>query len=208
MTIAITQGFGTNDTKSRGLVTFGCPSGDCTWNPFTSLGICSSCHNLSSLLNEMHTPASFNNLLQGGYYNTTTIGFGETTLTNIDTGNTYQDSSSSFDSAFSYSNGSYSLMYVGFSDHSGQDGLQSTNDTFSFKNLDEDLLIVSHPIIKVRRNGQNVAMWPRVEIDAVECELRYCVQEIHSQVTNGTLHETVLELPTKAYSRLVNVTRT
>ena len=95
-----------------------------------------------------------------------------------------------------YVNESYNILSVSNS--------QTSADTISFRDIDQDRFIISTSVLKVESSGQNVTNWPNVTISITECGLMYCVNQIHANVTNGTLFETVVELPTKVKSSLAN----
>lgn len=154
-------------------VTSHCPSGNCTWPPFQSLGVCGSCEDLTPLIETIPIapeyfpgggPANFK--LPNGFIMTT-----KTTLKGRDIPLTYMNISTT---ASMYSN------------------LYRTIDDFTFNNMsiafpDRGSLIIDFFALRLRgasNSGDNITF-------AKECVLQYCVKTITAVQRNGELVETV-----------------
>jgi hypothetical protein len=154
-------------------VTSYCPSGNCTWPPFQSLGVCSSCENLTNQIERIPiAPEHFNGggpsnfALPNGFKMTT-----EETLQHK--GLIYMNLSTT---ANMYSN-SY-----------------RTIDDFTLNNLsiafaDRGSLMIDLFALRLRgasNSGDDITL-------AQECVLQYCVKNISAVQRNGELVETVLD---------------
>jgi hypothetical protein len=159
--------------ESKFNVTSHCPSGNCTWPPFQSLGVCGSCEDLTPRIERLPiAPESFsgggpsNFRLPNGFSMTT-----KTTLKDKHSGLVYMNISTT---ASMYSN------------------LYSTIDDFTLNNVsiafpDRGSLMIDFFALRLRglsNSGDNVTF-------AKECVLQYCVKNITAVQRNGELLETV-----------------
>ena len=119
MTAAIVQGLGGNRIQPISPVAFGCPSENCSWEPFRSLAVCSYCSDVSSHMNKIHIPALYISSEEfEGFerpFNITSFNLGGSSLTNIDAGNPYilpPKDQNEVQSLNLYVNGSYSVMDI------------------------------------------------------------------------------------------------
>lgn len=153
-------------------VTSNCPSGNCTWPPFQSLGVCSSCEDLTRQIERK--PIEPNYFNGGGPSNfALPNGFNMTTKETLnDSGLTYMNISTT---ARMYSNSYHTI------------------DDFTFNNLsiafaDRGSLVIDLFALRLRgmsNSGDNVTL-------AQDCVLQYCVKTISAVQRNGELVETVL----------------
>ena len=177
MSTAFLQGLSAGQAEPVNNVSFGCPNGNCAWTSFKTLGICSSCFDVSPQLSKFFNPANNSwDYMLGITRNLTTLIFLDNYLPNSDNGGNHFDES-------------FNTMNVR--------GYEDPALTFSYVNSTAGLYVASISVVKVETTGQNITRWPNVTVTATECGFQYCIHQLHSKVTNGVLDETILELPTK-----------
>lgn len=179
-------------TRPAGSVTqqlpFACSSGNCTWEPFESLAVCSVCHDLKEELSRFKHSGKLAYWL---------------TMNDVPS-----PSFTGRGTAFGLPNGHFISNVDGWAfDHSFNEtvagsatggvvqmstfGTPYASWTSSFTGMPN--LIWAMSMIKVLPNWKNPSeAWPNLPIEAKECALTYCVNEYRSSVVNGTLFETVL----------------
>ena len=151
-------------------MTSSCPSGNCTWPPFQTLGVCSSCTNLTDQIKRVPIAPQY---YEGGGPSNFHLpnGFNLTTKETINTqGLTYMNVSTTAHM--------YSESY-------------STVDDFTFNNLsiaytERGSLMIDIFVLRLRglsNSGDDVTF-------AQECALQYCVKNISAVQRNGELIET------------------
>jgi hypothetical protein len=164
-------------------MTVRCPGAHCVWPPYLSLGICSTCVDVTNLL----TKYTINNTAE-----TQSTQSNSLLLTLPGNGGAALDVAAAEFSTYNLSNGLYM-------DDNGPDGLNvplvsysTTNrsETAAFK--DNELLLYSLTVIKYLTEGGPI---PGVPMIATECSLAYCVNNYTSEMSNGTLSETAKSLP-------------
>jgi hypothetical protein len=151
-------------------MTSSCPSGNCTWPPFQTLGVCSSCTNLTDQITRV--PIEPQHYDGGGPSNFhLPNGFNLTTKETLESqGLTYMNVSTTAHM--------YSEAY-------------STVDDFTFNNLsiaytERGSLMIDILVLRLRglsNAGDDVTF-------AQECALQYCVKKISAVQRNGELIET------------------
>ncbi|KAM0723454.1 hypothetical protein Q7P37_000440 [Cladosporium fusiforme] len=156
-------------------VTSICPSGNCTWSPFQTLGVCKSCTDLADQI--LPSPIASQYFNGGGPSNfALPNGFNLTTQEGISGGD--RDS----------------MVYMNISTTAPMySNLYGTVDDFTSNNLsiaykDRGSLIIDIFILRLRgltNAGDNVTF-------AKECILQYCVKTISAVQRNGELVETEL----------------
>jgi hypothetical protein len=151
-------------------MTSSCPSGNCTWPPFQTLGVCSSCTNLTDQIKEVFiAPEFFNGAGPANFYlpNGSNLTTQETLSSD---GMTYMNVSTTARM--------YSQTY-------------RTVDDFTFNNMsiayaDRGSLIIDLLALRLRglsNSGENITV-------AHECMLQYCVKTISAVQRTGELVET------------------
>lgn len=148
------------DTRVARQTVYNCPSGNCTWDTFQSLAVCSGCTDLTDRLKR----SSFRPLA----HDTTSAYFNETVywLPNglgLINANGVKIDQTLFTTGFGTGNKSQSM-------------------TFGSK----DTLIWSMTLIRV---VDPKVLWPHSSVTATECGLWYCVQSYKSMVKNNNLIE-------------------
>ena len=179
MSAAILQGLTSNRAGPSSLVSFFCPSGNCDWAPYRSLGVCSSCVDVSAQLNRLHVNGGLDYTPYGAFgseVNMTTFSLLDNDLSNVDTDD-------------SYTNRSYNVMNVW--------ATSDPRDTSSFHNFNNGSFLASVSVLAVDIGKVNVTSWPNLTIIATECAFMYCIRQVHSTVINGSLVESISDLPTR-----------
>lgn len=149
-----------------------CPSGNCTWDPFPSLGICNRCADLGARLNR--------SIVQGNPL---------PYMLSPDSAVMVANST-----RFQLPNGLYienidnvtALSMTTF-------GTGNPQATVAMKDL--DTLIWSTTALKVQPDPQNAsAAWPNLPIQALECGLYYCVKQYDLAVIGNQIQQNSTEL--------------
>ncbi|KAF6841144.1 hypothetical protein CPLU01_00705 [Colletotrichum plurivorum] len=188
---AIWEGF--SDLSSTDIMrpNFNCSTGNCTWPPFASLAVCSSCNDISSLLTKSEGSAEIGDpaALTIPWKNNSNIRlYGDTDYMR------------------------YSIPQLNLN-ISNRKGFCSENrsvhqsakitaratcrpdETISFGDL--KTLIISHAMLQSsQRYRQGQERWNDSVVTAEECALYFCTNIYKSEVKQGVLEETVL----KSYS--------
>lgn len=169
---------------------FHCLSGNCTWDPFDSLAVCSVCNDLTGLLKrtEINGAALAADLELDNGAATSNIGV-----------------------QFEVPNGLYINNINGWRYGSSFDGniaaavfmttYGTGNRTKTNTLQDLDTLIWGTSILRVQPASDNAsAAWPYLPVEALECGLYYCVNKYEFNITNGTLYENVSPVKSAARS--------
>ncbi|KAF8856580.1 hypothetical protein BDZ45DRAFT_727386 [Acephala macrosclerotiorum] len=164
-------------------MTVHCPGAHCIWPPYLSLGICSTCVDVTNLL----TKYTINNTAE-----TQSTQYNSLLFTLPGNGGAAPDLAAAEFFTYNLSNG----LYMDDNGPSGPNvplvSYSTTNrsNTTAFK--DNELLLYSLTVIKYLTEGGPI---PGVPMIAIECSLAYCVNNYTSEMSNGTLSETAKPLP-------------
>ncbi|KAH7118549.1 hypothetical protein B0J13DRAFT_680907 [Dactylonectria estremocensis] len=180
-----------------------CPTGNCTWDQFNTLGVCHKCNNITSDLRRVDDFGDALIALQGYTFSSYSIPSTAFSLpnghfiANIDGcppyGGPYADCDNSQPLVI-YTDDKYVITSF---------GTGSPNKTNSMKDL--DTLIWSMSIIYpdadwVNKTSPNLGddssdsiKWPDVRLHAMECAVHYCVKTIDSAVEGNQLVEKITE---------------
>ncbi|KAK8129028.1 hypothetical protein PG984_010136 [Apiospora sp. TS-2023a] len=163
-------------TGAPSSVNFHCESGNCTWPPFLSLGVCSSCNDVTAHLTKETKQTTSGTIPTGSTMrltdNYTQYSLGYMDLSNADSVHTHQLSA---------------YMTVG--------GTNSPNETVSYR--DNDRLIAALGIIKAADTYEkNQTTWGDTRVTATECALYFCIKRFNATVVRGELRETETEIGT------------
>lgn len=173
MVASLYAGFDSGKASTGLAPEYSCPSGNCTWAPFTSLGVCGTCNDVSDKLVK-------------AMVNGTNLG----TINN--------PSVMSIRGIFE----SYSLPYVNLSNYvttqkygveayMAAKGLSNPGKTLSFQDM--RTLIAAVGVIKADPSfEQGDTHWNETTVTASECALYYCAKALSSTVTHNVLHEKTL----------------
>lgn len=168
---------------------FDCSTGNCTWPEFESLAICNKCTDLTDDLEQVTTNGELYAVLEtdGGAAAIVKDGGTALRLSNglyIDNLNgwAYGDvDEGASDGIFG------AVMMTTF-------GTENATETASMQDL--DTLIWSMSMIRVSADTSNAsAVWPNLPRSAMECAVFYCVNQYGMAAINGTLQETVQQVP-------------
>ncbi|KAF5525544.1 hypothetical protein CGCA056_v003449 [Colletotrichum aenigma] len=204
----IMSGFYKSPEELQRETLFRCSSGNCTFEPFVTLGVCHRCTDLSVNLTRM--PGNYDELLN--------------TIKPYHTANTpgiIVNGSTMYATGFSLPNGHYIASTEGCQPYHRQKYSSESYTTTSFGTgnpnktvtmTDIDTLLWSMSIIYADIKALNASgalkdldpwseepqppevTWPNVSLKALECGLYYCAKRITSKVENGRLEETVAEI--------------
>lgn len=149
-----------------------CPSGNCTWDTFSSLAVCSACKDLTNRI--------------------VTKDIGLTTPLEIDLATTNPGSMLMQVTEYRLPNGltgDSSILMTAY-------GTGDPTESISFASL--DTLIWSMTMMNF--TGQNYSAWHEsvaISVSAIECGLWYCVNSYTPAIKNGNLTEIVLPSASK-----------
>jgi len=178
MKVAVINGMIHTLQEVGNLTSFNCPTGNCTWEPFESLAVCSSCNSLENQLTRYINLTQLINILD--IYETFAIWtYGTTLRTNNDL----------------IINNADNLTYVPLTGKVPESGIVymtaygtgNPSATASFQ--DNDLLIWPTTIFRLQAKAGPENRWPDLPTEAIECALYYCVKRYKSTVYNGVLSE-------------------
>ncbi|KFY93393.1 hypothetical protein V500_03723 [Pseudogymnoascus sp. VKM F-4518 (FW-2643)] len=184
-----------------------CPTSNCTWPPFRTLGVCQRCNNVTASL------ARIGNL-SDALVSISDAVVGRSGLI-INNG-----SESPPSTAYSLPNGHFIANVNGCPLYSGYDGnslctkevQEKTNAVYSEEKYsitsfgtgnpnkintmrDIDTLIWSMSVISpdVEAVNASTSLWPDVRLQATECALYYCVKDVSSSMAGNQLLENITE---------------
>ncbi|KAF3039289.1 hypothetical protein E8E11_004756 [Didymella keratinophila] len=169
----------TSSVRTEQVVNSVCTTGNCTWSPYTSAAICSSCNDLSDKIVLDRRVGTFGSSIPGpsnelpGAAKYTAFTVRNANLSNTDTAK-YNASSGSIQPAMLTANITY--------DH---------RDTVSFQDM--STLIASLVIMKASDDWlEGKTTWKASRPTATECALYLCSNMYSAETQNGKLVETVL----------------
>ncbi|KAF2473581.1 uncharacterized protein BDR25DRAFT_311809 [Lindgomyces ingoldianus] len=154
---------------------FRCSGTQCSWKPFLSLGVCSSCADITGNLTQKWVSLGHNRSLQGAEFAFNKVK-NLTATTPVNT--------------FSLPNGLYIEDYKDYFIDMVTYGTSNRSKTIAFQKNDTLLyaLTIIHRLNRNQPGGLS-------DFKAMECGLSYCVQNITSKVVNASLTENVVVLP-------------
>lgn len=189
-----------------------CPTSNCTWPPFRTLGVCHRCNNVTTSLTRI------------GNLSDALVSISDAIIANSDTviGRSLlyinNGSESPRSTAYSLPNGHFIANVNGcplYSDdrslctkevqdetnaaYSNQKytitsfGTGNPNKTNTMKDIDTLIwsMSVIYPDVKVV--SASSSMWPDVRLEATECALYYCVKDVSSSMAGNQLLENITE---------------
>lgn len=178
MKIAVLNGMTHTSEEVINQTSYSCATGNCTWNSFESLAVCSSCNdlqghlirysNITALRSEIDIDQSISYLENG-----TTLRTDNNLIINNADKVRYFPSSGTVP----HSGIIYMTTY----------GTGNTSATATFK--DNDLLIWSTSILRLPKIARPDLEWPDLPIEAIECALYYCIKQYNASVYNGVFYE-------------------
>ncbi|KAK3935004.1 hypothetical protein QBC46DRAFT_358576 [Diplogelasinospora grovesii] len=176
MQSAVFAGLSLTETTLSQQLPLRCPSGNCTWEPFLSLSVCSECNNVTSQL----TRQSCDNCSDLFYFINQPSAIADIrrpgTLYVLPNGLVIEN----FDDEMRIA---MTLL-----------GTTNSSETVSFRGMKLDTLIWGTSIIRAMSPINSSISWPDTQVDALECGLYYCVNRYESAVQNGVLNETINEV--------------
>ena len=179
---AIVSGLADSEDAIQQKVAFMCPSGSCAWEPYVSLAVCSSCSDVTDMIQRSSKsrdtdgdPETPPRLPQVSDYGTslTGISFGD-----VDVGYYYVPNDLHLDDAPARYDLNISMLAHGTAD--ANETLTSTG--LSFRGVSNTLL---WSMTVMRREHMQSPAQP----SAIECNLFFCLRNYTSEVSNGVLHE-------------------
>ena len=159
-------------------LTTSCPSGNCTWPPYTSLGVCSKCTDLSSQL----TRSDKVDYPQGWYF----PAVAQDSAPTPENLTSYQ-----LPNGLSIDNRQTDFQTYDSADSVGATELANLKPSTSLTLSDMTTLLFSASILRTKgssypRNG----FWPsNPNVEATECGLYLCAKEYTSSIVSGKLTE-------------------
>lgn len=163
---------------------YSCTTGNCTWNPFESLAVCSSCNDLRGHLRR--------------YSNFTALMIAldpDQSIAVLNNGTTLRTDNDLI------INNAENITYIPPIEVDSVPGIiymttygtGNASATASFQ--DNDLLIWSTSILRLQKIARPDLKWPDLPIEAIECALSYCIKQYNARVYNGIFYETEATVP-------------
>ncbi|KAI0447474.1 hypothetical protein F4803DRAFT_546361 [Xylaria telfairii] len=178
MVSALNSGFYNISGVKTQTASFACPTANCTWSPFTTLAICTTCNIVTDHLKRKKKEGENLGGLPyhgaGLYTNWTINSLPDLNLTNI----------------------SWEKAVIGGSNLLQSQLLAATRlsnlqHTISFKNLTN--MITTVQILKAAEGYiEGDAIWDDTSVTATECALYFCVNAYKSSVKQGELEEEII----------------
>ena len=156
-----------------------CPSGNCTWDTFTSLAICSGCNDLTDQIERINVTVEFR-----GPYEKPIVG---TVPMFWHLPNGLLLSSSSLMTAWGTSNITQTISFTSFDTLIWS--MTIMNRTEKDETTSSDTLTAMMNLVNFTRRAEPTASHHNVS--AIECGLWYCVNSYQSTVRNGILSEII-----------------
>ncbi len=176
MLAALFDGFYNRSTVAGFSTAFSCPSGNCTWAPFTSIAACESCNDVTGSLDRRVMTG--NNL--GTIVDSMAILGGDYLIYSLP-----------------YLNLSNSVTERRYAAYMAATPRMQPTGTVSFKHL--KTMIMAIGVIKADASyagGGNedtdATPWNKTAVTATECALYFCTNAYESEVRNGELRERVI----------------
>ncbi|KAI0414990.1 hypothetical protein F5X98DRAFT_234993 [Xylaria grammica] len=191
LTTSIYNGFYTSTVQSV-QASFACPTGNCTFGSFTSLGVCSACVDVSAHLISDHRSGRIPGTAVGPpghnmnhtYTSYTLPGQSNLTISNYDGIRNTTDGVSDWIGSGSVIFQSDTLSTI--------QATVSPQNTISFSNTTNSTTFVVFQIIQSRPDFlNNVSDWSTTLPMATECGLYFCAKMYSSSVVEGELQENV-----------------
>jgi hypothetical protein len=193
MQSAITTGLSAPEQDVQQQLNYKCLGSDCTWDPFLTLGVCSSCIDVSSHLTKIERGYLAQNRSLGSLSNGPDtsnsaivhlqgVDFGFNVRKNFTATKNFTD--------FALPNGLYLEDYGNFTIDMVSFATSERNETIAFQ--DNDTLLWALTIIRRDSSSELVKL---SNLIALECGLTYCVQNISARVVDSTLWENTTTLP-------------
>ncbi|KAL9621357.1 MAG: hypothetical protein Q9160_004248 [Pyrenula sp. 1 TL-2023] len=176
-------------------VPFVCNSGNCTYEVFPSLGVCSACNNISSALMKsiMHNKFSqVDPAVTEGYTGSLPMSRNLTTYSLPDGNMLYNSDLDDSNREDPSSNPQVSMTAKANFDPA---------QTHSFR--DQSLLFFGLSIIRANYKmitDTQMSGWSETPVTATECALCFCGKQINASVQNGVLREHMQTIPTSRIS--------
>ncbi|KAI8629548.1 hypothetical protein F5Y19DRAFT_484909 [Xylariaceae sp. FL1651] len=173
MVSAINNGFYNTSTTSKLTASFICPTANCTWTPFTTLGVCSACNNVTSHLKRYRR-------------NGTNLGTLVAHVAVIETNWTINalpdvQLTNPTDSYGTYNYTAFMAATI----------LTNSQHTISFKNL--SVMITTVQVLRAADAYEKEGLrWDDTPVTATECALYFCTNGYGSLVEKGELKEQII----------------
>lgn len=179
MTAAVVNGLNTGVKRIESTPSFLCPSGNCTWAPYTTLATCSVCNDVTSSLTrnssygDSRDLATLTSTVRYFFANFTTYALPYVSITNED----------GTDSGIS-------TVYM------AAKAIDNPGLTVSFK--DNNTIIAAVGIIRPASSYPE-SRWAETPVQATECALYFCTKAYVARVDNGVFSESVMGAWTGRY---------
>ncbi|KFZ16751.1 hypothetical protein V501_02077 [Pseudogymnoascus sp. VKM F-4519 (FW-2642)] len=213
MRTAVLTGLTRSPSELAQQVLVQCPTSNCTWPPFRTLGVCHRCTNVTASLRRIDgIDSSLVNIT--GY------------MLGLDGPPIFNNSGTFPSTAYVLPNGHFIANVNAHSSQPGSIseytmtsfGTGSQNKTLTMKGVDTLIWSTSfiHPDVDavtaaswpVGADGTrpplplgdllpNLPIWPEVPLQATECGLYYCVKAVDSRIEGNQLHENITEFSSK-----------
>lgn len=167
MQSAILEGLSQPDAWISQQTQHSCPSGNCTWDTFTSLAICSACNDVTNQIEKIHLGIPKGSVGQPPEGEQSDLTFMYVLPNGL--------------------GGNYEISMAGL-------GSVDRNESVSFTSF--DTLIWSMTMMNVTKKEKPTGDFS-VSVSATECGLWYCVNSYQAAVKNGKFIETIRPAPSK-----------
>jgi hypothetical protein len=207
MKAAIWNGFSPFTAAQNLKPAFACATGNCTWANFTSIAVCSKCHDISEYVTTSSGPVKFPSGIQatGPDDQSWVLGPGES-LPGVSNPSPYFDWGNGRN--FTFIKHEIPQLNLSISNYNGsrqcRDLSQQCPDTYlsarvttnpgqtlTFGNLSTIVMAIQY-LASNETWLDNRTTWEDTKVSARECALSLCVNEYHDVLSQGVLQETVV----------------
>ncbi|KAF4428831.1 hypothetical protein FACUT_9288 [Fusarium acutatum] len=182
---------------------FACATGNCTWDNFTSIAVCSKCYDISRYVARPSGPVKLPSKIEatGPYDQSWVLGHGET-LPDVSNPSPYADWAN--DQNFTFFKHEIPEINISISNYNGsrqcRDSSRRCPDTYlvttnpgrtlMFGNLSTILMAIQY-LVANETWLDDKTTWENTKVSARECAISFCVNEYHNVLSQGILQETI-----------------
>ena len=200
MAAAVSSGYTAASSNDIANGSFICPSGNCSYPIYDTLGVCSKCVDLSDMLRyverDFYSTYEYGNVMlaNGHYENLTGINWNMTHPTNSSSSGLGRPPGPLRVALMNVTATTLNEAWISEEDGiEGDDGLFINQTWLPISNFTskEPNMIVTLAMV----NATNFDSWPGADLSAKECSLSFCIQSMNTSVSNGILTQEVVERP-------------
>lgn len=177
-----------------------CPTGNCTWDMFSTLGVCHECNDLTSELEEVKNFGDFFNMMWGdGTKKYHEIDIENATAFVLPNGHFLANVNECVAADFDCRPDSSKYKAPDDQDTYALTAYSTGNWNRTVSMQDIDTLISSMSVIYLDLDDEDrfeSVRWPKASVTATECAVYFCIKEIKSEMRGNELIEDATEAET------------